>query len=96
MSQKNHTRFIVTTILILALAAIGCGTFLVYKGYQTAGELLLANGGIGAISGLIGLISQARPSPPPPDVVVTNPPVKTEIKNNVAATSTPEPTPPTT
>lgn len=83
--QKNHIRFIVLCVTLLGVISIVAGTILTFKGYNAE---LLIGGGVGTIPGLLGMLSTAKPTPPPPDVTVTNPPLKTEIKNNV---SQPEP-----
>lgn len=60
--QPNHTKFIVAIIGILSLVALGAGTWLIYKGYQT-GELLIQTGGMG-VSGLLGMLGISKPAAP--------------------------------
>ena len=52
---RGHTRFIVGCVTLLGMACVLCGTFLIYKGFQS-GELLLSGGAVGAISGLLGFL----------------------------------------
>ena len=59
--QKNYVRFIVICITLLGSLSIAAGSYLILKGYQS-GELLIANGGIAAISGLVGMLGVGKPS----------------------------------
>ncbi len=76
MNAMNHTRFIIACITLLSLVAMCLGFWLLLKGYQS-GELLVTNGGVGGISGLIGYLGgkpsagDAKPSVTNPDTVQT-------------------------
>lgn len=51
---QSHTRFIVTWIGILGLAAAIAGTWLLWKGFAGGGELVVTLNS--AISGLVGFL----------------------------------------
>lgn len=55
MNPVSHTRFIVGCITVLSTIPIVLGYMLLDHGYQ-AGELLVTNGGVGGISGLVGFL----------------------------------------
>lgn len=55
MNPVSHTRFIVGCITALSAIAMGLGFWLLKLGYQS-GELLVTNGGVGGISGLVGFL----------------------------------------
>ena len=55
VNPVSHTRFIVGCITILSAIAMGLGFWLLKLGYQS-GELLVTNGGVGGISGLVGFL----------------------------------------
>jgi hypothetical protein len=55
MSGNNHTIFIVGCITFLSGVAMGLGFYLLLKGFQS-GELLVTNGGVAGLSGLIGFL----------------------------------------
>lgn len=61
---RNNTPLIVYCVTLMGLTSIGCGTWLISKGYM-AGELLLSSGGVAAISGLLGMAVN-RPAQPNP------------------------------
>lgn len=70
---QSHTRFIIACITFLSAIAMGLGFWLLLKGYQS-GELLVTNGGVGGISGLIGFLggkSMDKPTVTNPDTVQT-------------------------
>jgi len=60
-APTNHTRFIVFCITFLGAISIICGSFLLWKGFQS-GELLVSSGGVGAIAGLVGFLSGKPPA----------------------------------
>lgn len=75
MPPQDHTKFIVSTITLIVLVCIGCGTFLFVKGYQS-GELLIgiASAGAGALGGMVAMRrfggADTKPpvdTPPAPD-----------------------------
>lgn len=73
--QRNHTRFVVGAILLLGLACIAGGCILIWK--EKSGDILFT-GAIAAISGLTGLLSQSKSTPPPQDITLSgNPPTVT-------------------
>lgn len=74
--QKNHIRFVVACVTLLGVLCITAGAILTYKGYNAE---LLVGGGVGAITGLLGMLSTARPTPPPPDVTISGTPPKVEV-----------------
>lgn len=55
VTPVSHTRFIVGCITALSAIAMGLGFWLLKLGYQS-GELLVTNGGVGGISGLVGFL----------------------------------------
>ena len=61
----THTRYIVGSIVLVVLACIACGTFLLYTGFQS-GELLIgiASAGTGALGGMVATRSHAQPDTP--------------------------------
>lgn len=79
--QRNQIRFIVSMVTFLGALAMVSGTVLTFKGYNAE---LLVGGGVGAISGLLGMLSVSKPNQPQQDVSITGPP--TEVK-----LTTPEP-----
>jgi hypothetical protein len=68
--NTHDTKFIVSCITFLGSLAIVCGSFLLWKGFQS-GEILVSSGGVAAISGLTGMLSMQKPqsSPSTPDSV---------------------------
>lgn len=84
MNQQNHTKFVVSCITFLGILCLVGGCILVFKGYP--GDLVIG-GGLAAISGLIGMLSNRQNTTPdvtisgqPPKVEVTQP-QQTESKN---------------
>jgi hypothetical protein len=61
----THTKYIVGAIVLVVLACIGCGTYLLATGYQS-GELLIgiAGAGTGALGGMVATRSQTHPGTP--------------------------------
>lgn len=75
MNGVSHTRFIIGSITFLSFVAMVLGFWLLLKGYQS-GELLVTNGGVGGISGLIGFLGgksmpEHKPGVANPDLVQT-------------------------
>lgn len=71
----NHTKFIVACVTILGILCILAGGTLTWRGYNAE---LLIGGGVAAISGLLGVISNRQPTPPP-DVTISGQPPKVEV-----------------
>lgn len=69
----SHTRFIVACIAVLSAIAMGLGFYLLLRGYQS-GELLITNGGVGGISGLIGYLGGKPTDSKPPANITVEPP----------------------
>ena len=62
--QRNHTLWVVFCISALGLASILCGTYLIMHNHESGGTLLISTGGTGTITGLIGLLSMSKATPP--------------------------------
>jgi hypothetical protein len=75
MNQPSHTKFVVSCITILGILCLIGGTILIFKGYS--GDLVIG-GGLAAISGLIGMLSQ-RQQANQPDVTISGQPPKVEL-----------------
>lgn len=58
-------RFIVGCITFLGTISIAGGVWLSWKGFHD-GQVLISTGGVGAISGLLGMLNN-RQGPPPAD-----------------------------
>lgn len=54
-TNPSHTRFIVGCITAITIVCIGCGFWLLLKGFQS-GEILITSGGCSGLSGLIGFL----------------------------------------
>lgn len=89
MNPPNHTRFIVGSITLLSAAAIGCGTYLLLKGYQS-GELLAQMASSG-LSGLIGFLGGKMASNAEHNARVTDP---TTVQTTVTESKPPTETTP--
>lgn len=74
-NPSNHTRFVVACITFLGILCVVGGTALVFKGYP--GDLVIG-GGLAAISGLIGMLSN-RTNTPQQDVTISGNPPKVEM-----------------
>ena len=61
MNQPSRTKFVVACIFLLGVVCLIGGGILTYKGYS--GDLM-TGGGLAAISGLIGMLSQRTQMPP--------------------------------
>lgn len=77
---NNHTRFIVACVTVLGVLCILAGGVLTWRGYNAE---LLIGGGVAAISGLLGVISNRQPSTPP-DVTISGQPPKVEVTQPIA------------
>lgn len=94
MSPINHDRLLIWMISMLGISCIGAGAWLIFRGFQS-GELLIANGALVAIQGLIMKLTGSRPTnttnvnaEPPSNVsVTTNAP--TEPPKDASRTNTP-------
>ena len=55
MNREDHTNFIVGCITLLSIVAMALGFHLLLRGFQS-GELLVTNGGVAGLSGLVGFL----------------------------------------
>jgi hypothetical protein len=86
MNTNNNDRLLIACIFLLGGICIAAGSWLIYKGFQS-GELLIANGALVAINGLVMQLTGRKAATPPPSVTVSPP-------SNVTVNQQPtEPTP---
>lgn len=89
MTPQTHVRFIIGCITLLALASALCGAFLLWKGYNGGGELVMTVNT--AIAGMVGFLGQQKPLPTTPSGAiatdVTNSPER-PVETHDAATAT--------
>jgi hypothetical protein len=96
-SPVTHVRFIIGCITLLALASALCGAFLLWKGYNGGGELVMTVNT--AIAGMVGFLGQQKPPPTTTSgaiaTEVTNPPTKPVETHEATAPIKPLPISPT-
>ncbi len=90
----SHTRMVVICVTILASQAALTGAFLLWKGYQGGGELVVTLNT--AISGLIGFLGGRATVPPKPvdepvTTTISKPPDKPVPVAQVAPVPQPQP-----
>lgn len=61
---RSHTLFVVLCISGLGALSIVAGAYLIMHNHESGGTLLISTGGTGTITGLIGLLSMSKQTPP--------------------------------
>ncbi len=70
MTPSNHVRFVIGCITALAMISALCGGFLLWKGFNGGGELVMTVNT--AIAGMIGFLSnQTKPPQTTPSGAIT-------------------------